>query len=85
MLGILLGTRDSVVRRSVSLLLRSLESSGETNINYLVTHLNVYLQEPLQNSNLLMVNRSCSSSNGLHFEKDVSRKQSHKKLGQLIE
>ena len=37
-----------VVRRSVSLFLRSLESSGETNINYLVTQIN----EPLQNSNL---------------------------------
>lgn len=80
MMGIFLGIRGSVVRRSVSLLLRSLVSSEETNVNYLVTQINVYLQEPLQNSNLFMINVSCSPSNALHFEKDVSHKWTHKKL-----
>lgn len=53
MLSILHGIRDSVVRRSVSLpYFLSLEFSGKTNINYLVTQINTYLQERLQNSNL---------------------------------
>lgn len=83
MLSILQGIRDSMVRRSVSLLLKKLRFSGETSINYLVTQINTYLQEPLQNSSLFHDKPFSSSSNRLHFEKDTSHKQAHKKVVQI--